>query len=159
MKKQIVLLCLMAFLLTPSSVVVPGVMTARIVQGKSISIQTHVVTQYSVAARYNVIGLLAHNTLAGAEFNQMRVGMRVYVMTGGRVEVFRVSEIRRYQALDLHRFMDLTTGKRLTDVELFRLVYMGERHVTFQTCIANGKDLAWGRLFVIAVPDLEGVIR
>jgi hypothetical protein len=40
----------------------------------------------------------------------------------------------------------------LTVDQLFGKVYRGERHVTFQTCIANPESPSWGRLFVIAVP-------
>jgi len=37
---------------------------------------------------------------------------------------------------------------------LFRLVYRGERHITFQTCIEAYGNGSWGRLFVIAKPKL-----
>ena len=37
-------------------------------------------------------------------------------------------------------------------VSFFKKVYQGDRHVTFQTCIAGPGSLSWGRLFVIATP-------
>jgi hypothetical protein len=49
-------------------------------------------------------------------------------------------------------FRDLETNNTITADMLFRQVYRGDRHVTFQVCIEeNGVD-AWGRLFVIAQP-------
>jgi hypothetical protein len=50
------------------------------------------------------------------------------------------------------QFIDLATGKG-TDAEgVFRKVYMGDGHLTFQTCIAKDGQLSWGRLFVVAEP-------
>ncbi len=49
-------------------------------------------------------------------------------------------------------FIDLENSQKLTSTQLFNFVYTGEHHVTFQTCIAKGSNLTWGRLFVIATP-------
>jgi hypothetical protein len=38
---------------------------------------------------------------------------------------------------------------------MFKRVYFGDRHLTFQTCIAKDGEASWGRLFVIAVPKPE----
>jgi hypothetical protein len=38
---------------------------------------------------------------------------------------------------------------------MFKRVYFGDRHVTFQTCIEKDGALSWGRLFIIAVPKTE----
>jgi hypothetical protein len=72
------------------------------------------------------------------------------------VEYFVVRDVIRYQALDSENlysdFLDLRTGLRVTAGELFSRVYRGDRHVTFQTCIALNGDSSWGRLFIIAKP-------
>ena len=76
----------------------------------------------------------------------------------GKVETFVISEVLQYQALDPNSpyssFRDLSTSKTLTAEQLFRKVYTGDRHVTFQTCIAGPGSLSWGRLFVIATPKV-----
>jgi hypothetical protein len=40
----------------------------------------------------------------------------------------------------------------MTARQVFKRVYAGERHVTFQTCIERLGNRSWGRLFVLAVP-------
>jgi len=35
---------------------------------------------------------------------------------------------------------------------MFQRVYLGDRHMTFQTCISAYGNSSWGRLFIIAVP-------
>jgi hypothetical protein len=38
---------------------------------------------------------------------------------------------------------------------MFKRVYLGDRHVTFQTCIKAYGNQSWGRMFVIAVPKSQ----
>ena len=38
---------------------------------------------------------------------------------------------------------------------MFKRVYAGDRHVTFQTCIQEEGISSWGRLFVVAVPKTD----
>jgi hypothetical protein len=114
-------------------------------------------TQFGMAQNYGVVGLLAHNYLSGQEFFELTVGQSISLVYGdGRVEAFRVTRILQFQATIPESansgFINLDTGKG-TDAEgLFRQVYMGSRHVTFQTCIEQAGDSSWGRLFVIAEP-------
>jgi hypothetical protein len=67
-----------------------------------------------------------------------------------------VSEIYQYQALDptspYSDLIDLSNNAQVSMIDVFNTVYGGEAHVTFQTCIAKGRNLAWGRLFVVAYP-------
>jgi hypothetical protein len=115
------------------------------------------VTQFEMAAEVGNVGLLAHNNLAGQEFTNLSLRDEVRLVYGdGKVEYFIVTQMLRYQALQPYspysEFRDLETSKTITAEELFRKVYRGDRHVTFQVCIAaNGID-AWGRLFIIAQP-------
>ena len=122
-----------------------------------VSQSPNVITQFEMATEVGNVGLLAHNNLAGQEFTNLSLGNEVRLVYGdGKVEYFIVTQMLRYQALQPYspysEFRDLETSQTITAEELFRKVYRGDRHVTFQVCIAaNGID-AWGRLFIIAQP-------
>lgn len=115
------------------------------------------VTQFGMAAQFGNVGLLAHNHLSGRLFSQLAVGQEVRLIYGnGMVEYFTITQILQFQALEPHSqyssFRELATNKMFTAEQVFRRVYRGKRHVTFQTCIAGSESMSWGRLFVIAVP-------
>jgi hypothetical protein len=81
----------------------------------------------------------------------------VYLIYGnGEIKTFIVAKALRFQAHEPNNpysfFADLDSGLTYSAEEVFRQVYTGDYHVTFQTCIANGDELSWGRLFVIAIP-------
>jgi hypothetical protein len=102
-------------------------------------------------------GLLAHNYLAGRYFFNLKVGDIIQLVFGdGYYMDFEISEIKEFQALQpdspYSNFIDLTTGEQLTVNDVFVEVYMGDFHTTLQTCIANGNESEWGRLFTIAPP-------
>ena len=40
---------------------------------------------------------------------------------------------------------------------MFKLAYLGDRLVTFQTCIEAYGNSSWGRLFVVAEPISEDI--
>jgi hypothetical protein len=114
-------------------------------------------TNFSQAAQYGTIGLLAHNYLAGALFSKLAVGMEVDVVNGdGAVRRFVVSEIARFQAISPNdpysSFIDLDKGAQLSSTDLFSKVYMGGNKVVMQTCINADGVSSWGRLFVTATP-------
>ena len=115
------------------------------------------ITQFAMAAQYGNVGLLAHNNLSGRLFPKLAVDQEVRLVYGdGKVEYFVIKQILQYQALQptspYSSFRDLTTNKKLSAEQLFKKVYGGDRHVTFQTCMEANGSLSWGRLFVIAVP-------
>jgi hypothetical protein len=150
-------------------VYVPGVFALPIIQQPVgnpgfVSQVDNVITQFSMAAEVGNIGLLAHNHLAGREFPNLSLGDEIRLIYGdGKIEYFVVTEMLEYQALQPYspysEFRDLETNTTITAEELFRKVYRGERHVTFQVCIAaNGVD-AWGRLFIIAQPRPDPLIE
>lgn len=117
-------------------------------------------TQFSMAAQFGNLGLLAHNHLAGKSFSQLAVGQEVRLIYGnGRVEYFVITEILQYQALQPNSmrstFRDLATNETITANQLFERVYTGERHVTFQTCIEANGNLSWGRSFIVATPKTQ----
>jgi hypothetical protein len=145
-------------------VFVPGVFALPVIQQPVgdpgfVSQNNNEITQFSMAAEVGNIGLLAHNDLSGASFINLAPGQEVRLVYGdGIVEYFAVDQILKYQALQPYspnsQFRDLGTDITISAEELFRKVYRGERHVTFQTCIeANGLG-SWGRLFIIAQPKL-----
>src|SRR5215216_511657 len=118
------------------------------------------VTQFGMAAQFGNVGLLAHNHLSGKLFPHLAVGQEVRLVYGnGIVEYFVITQILQYQALEptsqYSSFRDLTNNEILSAEQMFNKVYRGDRHVTFQTCIANAESLSWGRLFVVAIPKAQ----
>jgi len=143
-------------------VYVPDVLALPIVQQPAgnagyVSFNDGEITQFGMAAQFGNVGLLAHNNLSGKLFSQLAVGQNVRLVYGdGRVEYFVITQILSFQALEptspYSSFLDLTTNDNLSAEQLFKKVYRGDRHVTFQTCIEGPGSLSWGRLFVIAEP-------
>ena len=117
-------------------------------------------TQFRMASQFGNVGLLAHNHLSGKTFSELAVGQGIRLVYGdGRVEYFVIKEVLKYQALQPNSpyssFRSLDKDETLTAEQMFKRVYFGDRHVTFQTCIEAEGNLSWGRLFVIAVPKDE----
>jgi hypothetical protein len=115
------------------------------------------ITQFRMASQFGNVGLLAHNDLSGRFFSKLAVGQEVRLVYGdGKVEYFVITQVLQFQAMEptspYSSFRDLSTDKKLSADQLFKKVYQGDRHVTFQTCIAGPGSLSWGRLFVIATP-------
>ena len=143
-------------------VYVPDVLALPIIQQPTgnagyVSSKLGEVTQFGMAAQFGNIGLLAHNHLSGSSFSQLAIGQEVRLVYGnGKVEYFVITEILQYQALQptspYSPFHNLNKDETLTAEQMFKRVYFGDRHVTFQTCIAKDGSSSWGRLFVIAVP-------
>jgi hypothetical protein len=144
-------------------VYVPETLALRVVQqplndAGSVSRVDGVATQYRLAAGNQVIGLLAHNDLAGASFPNLKMGQEVRIVYGnGRVEYYLIDRLVRFQALDTgsykERYIDLSSGVSYTPQDIFSMFYSGDVHVTFQTCIFQNGMSAWGRLFVTAIPN------
>ena len=121
------------------------------------------VTQFRMASQYGNVGLLAHNHLSGKSFSELTTGQEIRLVYGdGKTEVFVVTEILRFQALQptspYSSFRNMDKDETLTAEQMFKRVYLGDRHVTFQTCINAYGNASWGRLFVIAVPKPDVVI-
>jgi hypothetical protein len=154
---------------TLRGVYVEGVFALPVVQQPDsdagyVSADAAALTQFRLAAEYGTAGLLAHNDLSGQYFFQLAPGRRVQLVYGdGRIEYFRVTHIHRYRATApdsiYSDFIDLDSGEYMTAAGLFERAYMGPRHVTFQTCIAADGAFSWGRLFVIAEPEISYKIQ
>jgi len=117
-------------------------------------------TQFRMASQFGNVGLLAHNHLSGKSFSGLVVGQEIRLVYGdGHVEYFVVKEVLKYQALQPNSpyssFKNLDKDETFTAGQMFKRVYLGDRHVTFQTCIEAEGSLSWGRLFVIAIPKEE----
>lgn len=127
-----------------------------------VSASDHEITQFGMASQYGNVGLLAHNTLSGKSFSQLMVGQEIRLVYGnGKVEYFIVTEILRYQATQptspYSSFRNIDKDETLTTEQMFKRVYLGDRHVTFQTCISANGNSSWGRLFVIAMPKPQAI--
>jgi hypothetical protein len=121
------------------------------------------VTQFSMPARYGNVGLLAHNHLSGKLFSGLAIGQQVRLIYGnGRMETFVITEVLRFQALQPNSpyssFRNLDQDEEtLSANQMFTRAYLGDRHVTFQTCINAYGNSSWGRLFIIAEPQSDDI--
>lgn len=142
-------------------VYVPGVAAFPVVEQPAgnygyVSREADAVTLFGLAMNYGTVGLLAHNDLAGEEFNKLLLSMRFILIYGnGKMERFSITDIKYYRALQPNSpysdFEDLENrGVLLTAVELFNQMYTVEDRVVFQTCVSANGQPSWGRLFVTA---------
>jgi hypothetical protein len=121
------------------------------------------ITQFGMVSQYGNLGLLAHNHLSGRFFSQLAVGQEVRLIYGdGKIETFVISEVLRYQALQptspYSSFSNMDkTEETLTAEQMFKRVYLGDKHVTFQTCINAYGNASWGRMFIIGEPKQQAV--
>jgi hypothetical protein len=138
------------------------VFTLRVIQQPSgkpgfVSPIDGVATQFSMATSNHVTGMLAHNFASGRFFFDLAQGNIIDVVYGdGTVKEYKVSAIKRFQALSPKSassdFIDLDTNEKLSAGGLFSKMYTGKHHLTLQTCIQEGTEDSWGRLFIIAEP-------
>jgi len=124
-----------------------------------VSTEPEVITQFRAAERFNTIGLLAHNYLAGQRFYDIQPNETVILIYGdGSLRYYEVSTVQKYQALSPNSpqsdFIDLSdpTSRRLTAGDVFNRIYTQGDRVVFQTCILNHGDPSWGRMFITATP-------
>jgi len=140
----------------------PDVFSLRVLQQPSgkpgfVSSVDGTATQFGMANSNNVTGMLAHNFSAGRHFFNLAIDNVVDVVYGdGTIKEYKITQIKRYQALSpkssSSNFLDLDTSEKLTAAGLFSKVYTGKHHLTLQTCIQEGTEDSWGRLFIIAEP-------
>ncbi|MBE9474456.1 MAG: hypothetical protein IMY85_06160 [Chloroflexi bacterium] len=147
---------------TVRGVYIPGFFALPVVQQPGgntgfVSGKPETVTQFQLAARYNVLGFLAHNYLSGKEFFRLIEGLQVVVVKGdGSFDRYRISAIDEYQKVtpgsNWSHYIDLETGERLTTYQVFGQYYQGANHLTFQTCLAKDGIETWGLRFIVAEP-------
>ena len=120
--------------------------------------QADAVSQFRLAQGYGTVGLLAHNTLAGGVFSRLVPGDQVVLLSGnGGERLFTIQGIRRLQALSpwsqTSVFREVGPQAAILSTRtVFSQVYGGGYPLVFQTCIAEGGNPSWGRLFVLAAP-------
>lgn len=141
---------------------IPEILAALIVQQPDgntgfISPWNNVLTQFSLAAKLESTGLIAHNNLAGKSFALLQPGQVIHLIYGdGHTSTFTVSDVLQYQALDpanpSSSFVNLKNQNMRSSAQLFTEVYNRPGMLIFQTCIEANQDSEWGRLFVIAKP-------
>lgn len=119
------------------------------------------VTEFRLANPYNTIGLLAHSHLAGIYFFSLAGNQPIIIIYGdGRLAHYTVTRTLTYRALSPNStqstFEDLQTpGMYLSAVELFDQTYgKPGKKLVLQTCIPKDGNSSWGRLFIIATPQL-----
>jgi hypothetical protein len=145
-----------------SGLYAPGVLALRVVQqpaGDSsfISVEGGTATEFQAADQVGSIGLLAHNTLAGADFYRLSRGDQLVLIYGdGRARRFKISQIADYQRLALSDlrsdFWSLDTQTQQTASEVFDQYYRQPDRLTLQTCLARDGVNDWGVHFVVADP-------
>ncbi len=126
---------------TVRGVYITGFFALPVVQQPSgntgfVSAKPESVTQFQLAARYNVLGFLAHNYLSGKEFFRLIEGLQVVVVKGdGSIDRYRITAIDEYQKVtpgsNWSQYIDLETGERLTTYQVFGQYYQGDHHLTF----------------------------
>ena len=137
-----------------------GVLALRVVQQPSgqpgyVSSSEGAVTQFPMAKPYNVIGYLAHNFSSGSLFVNLKLGDKLsLIYADGTVKEIQITKVDKCQAVSPSSpnsdFLNLATGERLTAKQVFYKYFTGNPHVTLQTCIQQGDQESWGRLFIVA---------
>lgn len=123
-----------------------------------VSNEPSVVTEFSLSKTYGSIGLLAHNHLAGSNFSSLKENDLIVLVTSDKTyNFYKIEKILAYQAESpnspFSNFVDLKDPSRvLSAVDLFMEVYTHEGSLVIQTCIAQGDEPSWGRLFIQAYP-------
>jgi len=118
----------------------------------------NVITQFHLAKKQGVIGLLAHNYKAGKYFYQLDVNQVVHIVFDDKSSrSFQVDHFHIYRALDPEnpytRFIDLDNpGRGISARQVFEDIYSESNTLVFQTCIEVDDIQSWGRYFAIAKP-------
>lgn len=141
-------------------VYVPGVMALPVIQqpvdnNLFVSTKGSVLTQFNEASMNGILGILAHNFLAGGLFYEIGLGEDIWIVKG--IDTFthyRVSSIEQYQRVKKagapDEYIDLSTNEELSTREVFSRYYDGEHHLTLQTCLERNGDGDWGLTFIVA---------
>jgi len=97
--------------------------------------------------------------LPGGKYFTSFQGQKIVVIYGdGKTATYKVSTIRKYQALTPNsaksNFIDLSKpDKTLTATDVFKQTYGNKGALVLQTCISKNGDASWGRLFIIAYKE------
>ncbi len=123
-----------------------------------ISTENEIVTQFAMASQFGTIGLLAHNFLGGAHFSDVSIDQTIVLVKGDQsLAYYKVESIQTFQALTPNspysNFKALDGSERVLSAnDMFTNIYMQSGKLILQTCVAEGDELSWGRLFITASP-------
>ena len=150
-----------------TGVFVPGILEASVVQqpiGDTgyVANEDGMVTQFQLAERYGVIGLLGHVDRMGEYFHLLDTGdLVILVMGDGLLKLYRVVDKNEYQKLtpgsNWSNYRHTTTNEHFTTYQVFHNYYQTEKEtfpVTLQTCIDKNGNKTWGLIFISAEPIL-----
>jgi hypothetical protein len=154
---------------TVVGIYVPGVLALPVGQQPKgntgfVTREPNVTTQFSLAGNYGTVGVLAHNDLAGSQFDGIKLNQYAIVVYGdGHLDYYMINDVQKYQALTptstFSDFINLDgSDERLSAGQLFNRVYAPGDRLVFQTCIAAYGDPSWGRVFFIAQPATSQVL-
>lgn len=106
-----------------------------------------IVTLFEAAWRDGSMGFLAHNYLAGYEFYGVEVGDLLRVrLADGSVERFAVREVAVFLAVEPGaEWTDVVdeSGRRLTQEQVYELMYEREGWTILQTCVGGVYEGWW----------------
>ncbi len=121
-----------------------------------ISSMPNTLTQFGLPSDYGVLGVLAHNTEAGASFYDLETGDEVVAVYGdGQLVRYEIDTSEVWEAFNPHdpyngTFENVETSETLSLRDLFFDTYTTADTLVFQTCYAQGDNTEWGRLFITA---------
>lgn len=122
-----------------------------------VSAKADRVTQFGLAARHGVVGILAHNYLAGKDFYRLQLGQQLWIAASRhKVQLYQVIQIEAFQKImrpgQPDRYVELSNDRVWSVAELFARYYTGRPHVVLQTCLEKNGRLDWGLTFIVAAP-------
>jgi hypothetical protein len=123
-----------------------------------VTIEDDEVTLFDLALDYGSYGLVAHDYLAGSHFTDIGFGESVILgFEDGRQVSYIIIEVQEYQAVHPQSvtsdFTELLSGERMSVAKVFFRTYGIANRVILQTSIKRDNVEAWGRRFLVAIPD------
>jgi len=117
-----------------------------------------VVTSFQTAEEQGNLGLIAHNYLAGRYFSELELGDHLYLKDAqGKTRTYHLQQVLKFRAISPGNpssyFVDLQANEVYPAADLARRIYFGSHRVVLQTCISQGDELEWGRLFLLFYPE------
>lgn len=128
---------------------------ASVIQGQGAAV-TNNPGEVTLFPLTQSITFLAHNNLEGQHFGEIEIGDLILYLDGDPETkgMYEVMEIIEAQASDpWSEYTNLLIDNTwMTPAQAYeRVSYTDPKRLVLQTCIERHGNLAWGRLFVIAV--------
>ena len=143
-----------------SGIYVENILADRIVQQPIgnpgyVSNEEDTVTQFSMATHFGTIGILAHNTAAGAAFFELELDDVIYlVQSSGKLQSFIVKEIQEYQAIwpnnTYSDFFDLRDPSSLISAQTLFLIHTAGAEFSFFKPVSKTAGIRAGEGFLLS---------